>query len=64
MFSELVVLIMQIIIRIILNMDDIGQERLSEGPILTLNKWLKQNSGNKIFVTRVKESMDFKVLKK
>ena len=29
---------MRIIIRIIINMGDIEQERLSEGPILNLNK--------------------------
>ena len=40
-FSKHVVLIMPIIIRIIINMDGIGQERLSEGPILSLNKRLK-----------------------
>ena len=44
-------------------MEDIGQKRLSKGPILSLNKKLKQNSGNKKFITRVKESMAFKVLK-
>ena len=45
-------------------MDDIGKERPSEGPILSLNKRLKENSRYKKFVTRVKESMVFKVLKK
>ena len=40
-FSKHVVLIMRIIIGIIINMDDIGQESLSEGPILSLNKRLK-----------------------
>ena len=45
-------------------MDDIRQDRFSEGPILNLNKSLKQNSRNKKFVTRVKEFMVFKVLKK
>ena len=63
-FSKHVVLIMRIIILIIINMDDIRQERFSEGPILNLDKSLKQNSRNKKFVTRVKEFMVFKVLKK
>ena len=39
--SKYVVLIMQIIVRIIINMDDIRQERLSESPISNLNKRLK-----------------------
>ena len=54
---------MRIIIRIIINIDDIEQERFSEGSILSLNKRIKQNSRNKKFVTRVKESMAFEVLK-
>ena len=41
MFSKHVVLIMRIIIRILINMDNIRQERLSEDPILNLNKRLK-----------------------
>ena len=45
-------------------MDDIGQDRLSEGPILSLNKRLKQNSRNKKSVTRVKDSIAFKILKR
>ena len=64
MFSKHVILIMRIIIRIVINMDDIRQEKVNEGPILNLNKRLKQNSRNKKFGTRVKESMAFKVLKK
>ena len=39
-FLKHVVLIMWIIIGIIINMDDIGQKWLSEGPILSLNKRL------------------------
>ena len=38
-------------------MDDIGRDRLSEGPILSLNKRLKSNSQNNKFVAGVKESM-------
>ena len=64
MFSKHDVLIMWIIIRIIINMDGIEQEKLSEGPILSLNERLKLNSRNKKFVTCIKESMNFKVLKK
>ena len=40
MLSKLVVLMMPII-NIIINMDDIGLERLNESPILKLNKRLK-----------------------
>ena len=39
--SKLVVLIMRIVNIIIINMDDIRQERPNEGPILKLNKRLK-----------------------
>ena len=39
--SKHVVLIMQIINIIIINMDDIRQERPKEGPILKINKRLK-----------------------
>ena len=39
--SKHVVLIMRIIIIIIINIDDIRQERPNEGPILKLNKRLK-----------------------
>ena len=39
--SKHVVLIMQIINIIIINMDDIRQERPNEAPILKLNKRLK-----------------------
>ena len=39
--SKHVVLIMQIIIRIMINMDKTGQNRPSEGPILSLNERLK-----------------------
>ena len=55
---------MRIIIHIIINMDDMRQERTSEGPILNLIKRLKQNSLNKKFDTYVKGSMVFKILKK
>ena len=55
---------MQTILRIITNTDDIRQEKLSEGPILSLNKRHKQHSLNKKVDAGVKESMDFKVLKK
>ena len=52
---------MRIIIRIIINMGDIKQKRLSEGPILNLNKrYDKQNSLKKKFDTWVKESMFFR----
>ena len=54
---------MQIIIRIIINVDGIRQERLTEGSILDLNKRLKQNSQNKKFTTHVKDSMAFKARK-
>ena len=47
------------IIDIIVNMDDIRQERPNESPILNLNKRLKQKSLKKIFSTHVKESMAF-----
>ena len=57
--SKHVVLIMRIINIIIINMDDIRQERLNKGPILKLNKRLKQKSLNKEFGTNVKESMAF-----
>ena len=40
-FLKHVVLIMRINFSHIINMDDIRQERLSEGPILSLNKRLK-----------------------
>ena len=52
------------LINIIINMDDIRQERPNEGPILKLNKKLKQNSLKKEFGTSVKESMAFQALKK
>ena len=39
--SKVVVLIMRIINIIIINMDDIRQERSNEGPILKVNKRLK-----------------------
>ena len=52
------------VINIIINMDDIRQERPNEGPILKLNKKLKQNSLKKVFGTSVKESMAFQALKK
>ena len=45
-------------------MDDIRQEKPSEGLILNLIKRLKWNSLNKRFDTYVKESMVFKVLEK
>ena len=45
-------------------MDDIRQERPNEGPILKLNKRLKQKSLNRKFGTHVKESMVFQALKK
>ena len=48
------VLIMQIIIRLIINMENIRQERLTKGLILNFN-----NLRNKKFVTRVKEYMAF-----
>ena len=56
--SKHVVLIMRII-NIIINMDDIRQERPNESPILKLNKRLKQKSLKKIFSTLIKEPMDF-----
>ena len=40
-FSKHVVSIMRVVICIIMNMDNIGQERLIAGPILSLNKSLK-----------------------
>ena len=40
-------------------MNDIRQERLNKGPILKLNKRLKQEPLNKEFGTNVKESMVF-----
>ena len=45
-------------------MDDIRQERSSEGPTLKLNKRFKEMSLNKKFGTYVKESMTFQALKK
>ena len=52
------------IINIIINADDIRQERSNEGPTLKLNKTFKQTSLNKKFGTHVKESMAFHALKK
>ena len=45
-------------------MDDIRQEKPNEGPVLKLNKKLKQKSPNKKFGTHIKESMVFQPLKK
>ena len=55
---------MQLIILIIINMENIRQERLTKGLILNFNKKHKEISRNNKFVTRVKESMAFTVLKK
>ena len=57
--SKHVVLIMRIINIIIINMDDIRQERPNKGPILKLNKRLKSMPLNKETGTNVKESMAF-----
>ena len=51
-------------INIIINMDDIRQERSNKGPISKLNKRLKQKSLNKKFGRYIKESMIFQALKK
>ena len=56
MLLKHVVLIMRII-NVIINMDEIRQERPDEGPILKLNKRFKSTSLNKTFDTHVKESM-------
>ena len=45
-------------------MDDIRQEKPNEGPILKLNKRLKETSLNVKFGTHVKESTSFHVLNK
>ena len=52
------------IINVIINMDDIRQERSNEGPILKLNKRFKYKSLNKNIGTKIKESMAFQALKK
>ena len=52
------------IICTIIDMDDIGQEKLGQDLSLSLNKRLKKNSRSKKFVTRVKKSMVLKVLEK
>ena len=57
--SKHVVLIIRIINIIIINMDDIRQERPNKGPILKLNKRLKSMPLNKEPGTNVKESMAF-----
>ena len=57
--SKHVVLIIRIINIIIINMDDIRQERPNKGPILKLNKRLKSMPLNKETGTNVKESMAF-----
>ena len=46
-------------IKIIINMDDIRQERPNESPILKLNKSLKYRSLKKKFGPHIKESMVF-----
>ena len=56
--SKHVALLMRIT-NIIINMDDIRQERPNMGPILKLNKRLKQKSLNKELGTNIKESMAF-----
>ena len=53
-----------IIINMIINMDDIKQERPNKGPILKLNKRLEKTSLNKKFDTHIKEFMVFQTLKK
>ena len=53
-----------LIINIIMNMDDIRQERSNKEPTLKLNKRFKQASLNKKFGTHVRESMIFQALKK
>ena len=63
MLSKHVALIMQII-NIIINMDDIKQERPNEGLILKLNKRLKKTSLNKKLDIHIKESMVLQALKK
>ena len=45
-------------------MDNVRQEEPNEGPILKLNKRLKQKSLNKKLGTRFKKSMVFQTLKK
>ena len=60
--SKHVVLIMQII-NIIINMDEIIQERSNKGSILNSDKRLKYASLNKKFGTHVKESIPFQVSK-
>ena len=61
--SKHVVLIMRII-NIIINMDDMIQERSNKGSILKSNKRLKYVSLNKKFGTHAKESMSLQVSKK
>ena len=51
-------------INMIINMEDIRQERTSEDPILKLKKRLKEMALNKKFGTHVKDSMAFQALKK
>ena len=48
-----------LIINIMINMDDIRQERPDEEPILKLSERLKYISLNKKFGTHVKDSMVF-----
>ena len=61
--SKHVVLVMQII-NIIINMDNIRPEGPNEGPIFKINIRLRSMSLNKKFVTQVKESVTYKVLKR
>ena len=51
-------------VNMIINMDDIRQERTSEDPILKLKKRLKEMPLNKKYGTHVKDSMVFQALKK
>ena len=52
------------IINVIINMDDIKQERSDEGPNLKLNKRFNYKSLRKKLDTHVKESMALQALEK
>ena len=63
MLSKHVVWIMRVI-NIIINIDDIRQEKPNKSPILKLNKKLKSMALNKKFGAHFKDSMTSQALKK
>ena len=63
MLLKHVVLIRQII-NVIINMEDIRQEKSDAGPTLNLNKRFKERSLNEKFSPHAKESMALQTLNK